>query len=246
MAHANRDQPCCPATWAVSGRPCKHEPWGGTEYCAAHQPDGDKRTPPPPDEKRCTAPSRETGERCRSRRGPNATPVCRRHGGSAPQVIKAAARRAEHEEAKRIVETYGLPIDITPEAAILAEVHRTAGAIAWLESEIRGLTRDDLIWGTTKVVVGGREAGETQEAAPHILLKLYQDERAQLVRVCAAALRAGIEERQVKLAERQGALLVDLIKAILADLRLTPEQKALVPEVVPRHLRALHALALTN
>jgi hypothetical protein len=57
--------------------------------------------------------------------------------------------------------------------------------------------------------------------------------------VCAAALKAGVEERFVKLAESQGALLASVIKAILGDLDLTPEQAAKAPDVAARHLRAV-------
>ncbi|MET1085727.1 MAG: hypothetical protein ABWY04_01180 [Arthrobacter sp.] len=53
------------------------------------------------------------------------------------------------------------------------------------------------------------------------------------------ALKAGIEERNVKLAESQGLLVADVIRRILGALELTPEQQQLVPEVVPRELRTL-------
>jgi hypothetical protein len=41
---------------------------------------------------RCTANSRQSGDRCRNRPRPGAT-VCRFHGASAPQVAKSARRR---------------------------------------------------------------------------------------------------------------------------------------------------------
>lgn len=46
---------------------------------------------PSPD-RRCTATSKQTGNRCRRYREPGAT-VCRVHGGAAPQVRKKAALR---------------------------------------------------------------------------------------------------------------------------------------------------------
>lgn len=98
--------------------------------------------------------------------------------------------------------------------------------------------RHELIWGQTREKIGGDDRGSTYEAGAHAWLKLYQAERAHLVNVCKAAIAAGIEERKVKLAEQQGSLLADVIRRILADLNLTGEQWALVPEVVPRHLRA--------
>jgi hypothetical protein len=72
-------------------------------------------------------------------------------------------------------------------------------------------------------------------------LKLYREERAHLVKVCAEAIRCGIEERYVRLAESQGKLVADAVKAILGDLELTPEQKKLAINVVPLRLRQLSA-----
>jgi len=63
------------------------------------------------------------------------------------------------------------------------------------------------------------------------------------VAVTKAAIAAGIEERKVRIAEQQGALLADVIRRILGDLDLNAEQQARVPEVVPRHLRAVAAVA---
>ncbi|MFJ4261906.1 hypothetical protein ACIPYU_05615 [Paenarthrobacter nicotinovorans] len=53
------------------------------------------------------------------------------------------------------------------------------------------------------------------------------------------ALKAGIEERKVKLAESQVAFVADAIRRILAALNLSPAQQALVPEIVPQQLRLL-------
>lgn len=243
MTHASRDEPRCIGVWRISGNPCKHRARPGTDTCAAHDPGADQRRPPPPDERRCVATSKETGERCRLAHPPGGTVCTRYHGGGAPQVRAKTKAREEKRRAEAMVATYGLPIDIAPQDAILAEVHRCAGSIAWIESRLQDLSPSDLIWGTTKVKTGGDDRGTTEEAVPHVLLKIYQDERDRLVRVCAVALRAGIEERQVKLAESQGAMVVKALRAILADLQLTAAQKALVADVVPRRLREV---ALTN
>jgi hypothetical protein len=96
-----------------------------------------------------------------------------------------------------------------------------------------------LVWGRTKRKEGGEDWGETHEAGANAWLKLYQQERAHLVKVCSEAIRAGIEERRVKLAEAQGEQVAQAIRGILDDLRLTPEQISRVPDIVPKHLRAL-------
>ncbi len=79
----------------------------------------------------------------------------------------------------------------------------------------------------------------TQEAVPSIWYTLYSRERDHLVKVAAAAIKAGVEERKVRLAEQQGDLVALVIRRILTDLHLTPQQIDLVPTVVPMHLRAI-------
>lgn len=159
--------------------------------------------------------------------------------------------------------TYGLKVETTPEAAILDEVQWTAGHVAWLRERVQEIEatpaafdpddpdsvqalRDSLTWGVTKRKTGGDDHGVTEEAAPHIWLRLYQQERAHLVKVAAEAIRIGIQDRQVKLAEQQGALVARVLHAILDGLELTAAQKALALKVVPEQLRALQATALTN
>jgi hypothetical protein len=155
---------------------------------------------------------------------------------------KAAARVAE-AKARQIMETYGQQIDTNPVDALLDEVRWTAGHVAWLRDRVREIEQDALTWGVTETV--DKQAGEftgvdtTEAARPNVWLVLYQSERKHLVDVCKAAISAGIAERQVRLAEQQGRLIVGVIQAILGDLGLSPEQQALVPEVASRHLRAV-------
>lgn len=167
--------------------------------------------------------------------------VCRYHGGAAPRVKAKAAERLIDAAVARAAETYGLPVTTTPDQALLDEVHRTAGHIAWLRAKIADVSDDDLVWGRTRDKTGGEDRGITHEAKPNAWLELYHRERAHLVRVCAEAIKAGIEERRVRLAEAQGALVADVIRAILTDLDLTPEQTAKAGEVVPMRLRAVAA-----
>src|SRR5262245_23250097 len=50
----------------------------------------------------CSATAKRTGDRCLRQAGPHA-PVCRKHGGGAPQVRTAAARRALEAKARKAV-----------------------------------------------------------------------------------------------------------------------------------------------
>jgi hypothetical protein len=172
---------------------------------------------------------------------------CGRHGGKAPQVKAAAERRLAEQEAKeqmtKAVRTLGLPVDVDPGKALLDEIHWTAGHVAWLREKVQELEDADLVWGKSQTEEGIGPQGPvdttTEKAGPSVWYELYMKEREHLAKVCALALRAGIEERKVKLAESQGLLVADVIRRILSALGLTPEQQQLVPEIVPRELRAL-------
>lgn len=166
---------------------------------------------------------------------------CRMHlGGQAKPVIAEAAAM---ERVRQAVATYGLPLDVSPTEALLDEVRYTAGHVAWLREQVQSLEAGDLVWGMTeqaeKTATEFEGTDTTFGARPSVWLELYYRERKHLVDVTKAAIVAGIEERRVRLAEQQGALVASVIRAILSDLSLTDEQQERVPEVVPRHLRAL-------
>ena len=194
------------------------------------------------DADRCTA-HNQSGNRCKNPAVPGAT-VCRFHGGAAPQVQAAAQRRLALHEAEEAARTLGLLIDISPEQALLDEVQRCAGMVAFYQrqvEQIANVSAQDLVWGRTKEKVGGEDSGTTYESGSNAWLVLFNQERDRLTRVCAAAIKAGIEERRVKLAEQQGILVAAVIRRILTRLNLSDDQAALVSKVVPEELRALTA-----
>lgn len=164
---------------------------------------------------------------------------CKLHGGNTSNHVTAAVVA----QAKSAVVTFGLPREVDPRDALLEEVYRTAGAVDFLQSKVRELEADAIIWG--KAEEFEKQAGEfpgvdtTHKAAVHVWVELWQRERAHLVKVAKEAINCGIEERRVRLAEQQGALLAGVIKGILGDLDLTPDQAAKVSTIVPRHLRAV-------
>lgn len=166
---------------------------------------------------------------------------CKLHGGCAPSSVMAA----EAEKARQAMTTYGTPRDISPPAALLEEVARTAGHVDWLAGQVRALAPEALVWGPAKRdEIGAAEfpgTNETETAHVHVWLDLYQKERKHLVDVSKAAIAAGIAERQVRLAEQHGRLIGDVLRRILGDpeLALTDEQRRAVPVVARRHLSSV-------
>jgi hypothetical protein len=168
---------------------------------------------------------------------------CKLHGGKTPSHERAG-QRARAEQA---VATLGLPREVDPRDALLEEVHRAAGAVAWLDLKVRALDPDEVIWGRTEEVAktSGEYPGTDTKyaAAPNVWVQLWQDERRELRKACKEAIAAGIEERKVRLAEQHGALMAGVIQAILGDLDLSPQQQAKVPTVVPFRLRQVATAA---
>jgi hypothetical protein len=70
------------------------------------------------------------------------------------------------------------------------------------------------------------------------LADLEAKERERCAHFASKAVAAGLNERMVRLAERQGELLAQVIRGVLDELGLSPEQRQLAPEIVRRHLVA--------
>jgi hypothetical protein len=163
---------------------------------------------------------------------------CKLHGGSTPSHVAAAQK----VEAERAVATFGLPRDIDPHEALLEELHRTAGAVAWLGAVVAELETGDVVWGKVREKVGGDDRGTTHEAGVNTWVRLWQAERAHLVAVSAQCIKAGIDERRMQLAEGAGEQLAGVLRAVFGRLDLSEGQWALVAVVVPEELRKLATL----
>lgn len=190
---------------------------------------------------KCSARKTSTGEPCKNWAIKGAT-VCRNHGGSAPQVKAAAKRKLQQQGAERALALFNAPKDVDPSQALLDLVHWTAGEVEYWREQVRVIAETDegsLTWGKTREKAGGHDTGTTHEAKPHVAYAMLYASQDRLAQYAAAALKAGVDQRRVELAENQGALVASAVKAILAALNLTPEQQELVPTVVPAQLRLL-------
>lgn len=186
----------------------------------------------------CGAKTRNGGT-CKSAPIQGAT-RCRMHGGASPRAKAAAERRLAEQAAREAVVTYGLPVDISPTEALLREVRYTAGHVEWLRARVQELEEAKLTVGVTEQKIDPTGAKSTKiESVPNAWVRLYQEERRHLVAVTTAALKAGVEERRVRLEEAQGAAIVELLDTILDGLDLTPAQQEKAHDVVPRALRAI-------
>lgn len=158
---------------------------------------------------------------------------CNTHGSRAPQVKARVERDRQRAAAEKIMRKFAGPVDVDGPEVLLDSIKWTAGWVYWLRGLITDATENPSELVQRSTVSGKQE--------PSVWLDLLDRWQRNLVQVCSEAIKAGIEERRVRLAEQQGALVADVLRRIFGDpeLGLTPEQAQAAPKVAARHLRAL-------
>lgn len=189
---------------------------------------GKKRKSPDP----CAAPPIKGGTRCT------------RHGGSAPHVQAKAKERIIEENARGILGR----IDPTaprehPVETLLNLIRSKNAEVQWLRARVQSFTEEELVWGLTSHREGLGAEGPIDvtehRAEQNIWWKLLREAENQLANWITMALKSGVEERKVRLAESQGTAVAGVIRKVLDGLNLTPEQTALIGTLVPNALREL-------
>lgn len=169
---------------------------------------------------------------------------CQKHGASAKQVASKARERIIEQNARGILGRIDptAPVE-NPVEMLLGMIRSKHAEVDWLRGRVQSLTEDDLVWGKAEHKVGQSIEGpvdvDTFKAEASVWYKLLREAENQLANWITMALKSGIEERRVRLAENQGAMVAGAVKAILDALHLSPEQLQQVPVIVPRELRML-------
>jgi hypothetical protein len=78
-----------------------------------------------------------------------------------------------------------------------------------------------------------------KEAAVHVLVKEYRSSIETYAKVCKIALDAGIAAAQVRIEAHKAQLLASAMQSILQGLNLSPEQRAIAPVLIRKHLLEL-------
>src|SRR4051794_35171481 len=127
---------------------------------------------------------------------------CAQHKGSGHGV---AARRIARSTSwvREDAVTLGTPREVDPGVALLEEIHRTAGNVAWLANKIHELEDSELVWSkvmeANEEVSGGPGGGYTMQRSENrqtinVWYEIYERERKHLVLASAKALQVGIEQ----------------------------------------------------
>lgn len=142
---------------------------------------------------------------------------CKRHGGSTPTHV-ASARELQARAACRAL---GASVELDPGAALLEEVYMAKGAVEFYGALVAQLAKRPTM-PTVEEIKGGPLDGEkrlkpgkeavymptyhaggmpTGRAEPHVLVRLWMEERARARVAAAEALKAGVAQRILDMAE---------------------------------------------
>ena len=208
----------------------------------------------------CKGTARSTGERCRSYAAVGAV-MCQFHGGTSPAILLNAERRIQRAEAEEqfrknaddYMRVFGRRKQIHPAEALVELVQWTATEVEYWREKVNSLKEDELTWNLTHHQKGRGPQGPVDvkhyDAVMNIAYRMLRESSDRLASYSAAALKAGVDERRVALAENQGMIVVTALGRILDGMfnfataaGLSPAARSrwdeVVSELVPRELRA--------
>lgn len=163
---------------------------------------------------------------------------CFVHGGRLESVTKHWNMKKAQRKMQEHMAIFGAPINITPEEAIIQELHRTAGIVNWLEQKITQVANEQ---NENAALTQSTKAGQMAS----VWMDMFQKERDRLATISKTAAGMGIAQRQIQIAEEQGKMLASVIQRLLDHpaLQLTPAQRVNAPDVIRELLMSLPTAA---
>jgi hypothetical protein len=154
---------------------------------------------------------------------------CRWHGGLAPNH----QLRAYKEEAIFM----GAPKEINAVDALVWCIKVMGGEVEWLSEKMAELQKSE--W---------YEYNDKGERMLHTLARARSEAVQKLAKMSADAIKLGIEERRVRLAEQYGNSIAKLLKSVLDELmpHITPEGIKLIPVIIRKNLMLLEQGAFSQ
>jgi hypothetical protein len=143
--------------------------------------------------------------------------TCKLHGGATPQAeVNGLALLARRDALMG-------PLSIEPQDAILECIRISAGEVAYASERISELSAEQLVSEPRRTLARKTDDGTVQEVRLdppelHVWIRVRQHAMDRLVNYSFAALKAGVDERRVKIAEQQGVLLAQAVQGILREL----------------------------
>lgn len=156
--------------------------------------------------------------------------ACKLHGGNTGTQVVAAERQRVEVRARQLLADLGHAEPVTDPLAALMLL---AGEHLAMKEAARSLVED-----LDNVRYESRSGGEQLRAE----VTLYERSLDRSARILADLVRLGVEERHVRLAEAQGALVVAAIVGAMDDVGLRGVQAEQLRGAVAVRLRAIPAM----
>lgn len=150
------------------------------------------------------------------------------------RATRAKIERSYEDDARRRArEVEPDDAQTVPVTALDAELRRTVGWIRYLESRVRELSDDQLIWGLTdqelrSAGLRGRDVdamAAQQRGRAHPVIELLERERGHLIRLLGILLSHGVQERSLQLRADQVDSLQAAIDAVVRGLGHNPADR---------------------
>lgn len=186
----------------------------------------------------CVAKSTRTGKPCQKQRMEGMT-VCATHGGSVGRVRAAAERRLSEQKARATAAELITRLDGTIDGDPLVNLVRMVTVAATAEQAYARLLQDE---GAILTEVDYGKVGGVR-VEPHPLLKLWNEERDRLAKISKLALDAGVAQRQLKIAEGQATVMVDVVFAVIDGMGLQGDERDRARRMAALQLRVIDGSA---
>lgn len=161
--------------------------------------------------------------------------ACYGHGGPRTSKARTRARKAAirprskaTSQAIATLEVLAVPIETNPIDALMGLLAKSNALVLLLEEEWAKLARPQ-----------GGELVTTERLAMHPLWGAWREESEREARFADLLVRAGFQERQVRVIEQQATLFADLVRKVLddPDLGLSDAQRQTGRRIAATQLR---------
>jgi hypothetical protein len=161
---------------------------------------------------------------------------CWMHFGRSPN----GKRHAATDAAREALVSLGIRVQTDPQQALLEQVWEAAGNVAFLRERVSELGADLTLHSEDMFAQRGEVLMvKTIREDVMAVVKLYNEERDRLAKICKLALDAGIAARFVAIAESQADAIVSIINAVLDGLGLDDAQREAGRQIAGTKLRLL-------
>ena len=163
------------------------------------------------------------------------TGPCRLHFGNTETGQKIADKQLLEEEMLGLL--VEVP-DVDPKESLMMCVRIKSAEVSYLSWKIASLSSDTLVSQPTKEQLSANGTVREVKGEQRISMWIGMRDKAlkDLAFFSKMARDTGIDEALLDGSKRIGNAIGTLIRGILDDLELTPDQSELAPEIVARHL----------